>query len=410
MGRANRILLAVVTFTSCTGRESSDGGRDFAAAERWIQDAVDEEVIPGAVLLVAKGNEVLYEKAYGYARLYDYGKQRLAEPMPMKVDHVFDLASVTKVLATTLGLMLLVDEEKLELDAPVHTYLPDLRGGDKDSITIRHLLTHTAGLYPWKPIYYHADTAETSYAHIRDLPLAYPVGEDRHYSDLGFMLLGYVIEAVARQPLDVFLTESLYEPLGLTSTRFRPRAQGVEGFAATSHGNPFEKRMVADDDFGYECDEDPDAFSGWRDYVLDGEVNDGNAYHAHGGVAGHAGLFSTASDVQVLMSLLLDKGVHDGERFLSEATVTRFLTKDALGNGLGWAMSQDVLPVDELPMGGFGHTGFTGTFVLGVPGSKLSLILLTNRQNMDVKDSGEYASVDPLRRRVTASVLDVLER
>ena len=140
--------------------------------------------------------------------------------------------------------------------------------------------------------------------------------------------------------------------------------------------------------------------------MLDGEVNDGNVYHVHRGVAGHAGLFSTAQDLHVLMYLLHNQGVFNGDRFLSETTVATFLSRDAHGNGLGWAMSTDVLPVDELPAGAFGHTGFTGTYALGVPNAGLTLILLTNRQNHGVLESGEYRSVDPLRKQVTASLLE----
>jgi CubicO group peptidase (beta-lactamase class C family) len=222
------------------------------------------------------------------------------------------------------------------------------------------------------------------------------------------MLLGYLVEEVSGRPLDAFLAESLYEPLGLASTAFLPHSRGLDGFAATSHGNPFERRMVADDGFGYLCDEDPEAFQDWRAYVLVGEVNDGNAYHANGGVAGHAGLFSTASDLQVLVGLLLNKGVHDGRRYFTEAVIDTFLTADRFGNGLGWAMSPEVLGTDALPPGSFGHTGFTGTFVVAVPARGLSIILLTNRQNLGVDASGYYNSVTPLRRGVTARVLEAV--
>ena len=242
------------------------------------------------------------------------------------------------------------------------------------------------------------------------------------------MLLGYLIEAVTGRPLDVFLTEALYEPLGLHATAFQPRSHDLKGFAVTSHGNPFEKRMVADDDFGYLCDEDPNSFTRWRTYVLDGEVNDGNAYHANNGVAGHAGLFSTASELNVLMTLLLNEGVYEGNVTLPQVRShavpgEMFLTKlrrrgknnyqvfvASFANGLGWAMSTNDLPADSLPEGSFGHTGFTGTYALGVPGEDFSIILLTNRQNNGVQSSGDYHSVDPLRREITALLLSSLQR
>jgi CubicO group peptidase (beta-lactamase class C family) len=222
------------------------------------------------------------------------------------------------------------------------------------------------------------------------------------------MLLGYLIEEVSGQPLDMFLTNALYKPVGLKMTAFNP-PPGGPGFAATSHGNPYEYHMVADDDFGYLCDENPETFTSWRDYVLAGEVNDGNAYYAHDGLAGHAGLFSTASDLQLLLDLLLNKGTHAGQRLLSEAVVETFLTKDRFGHGLAWAMSTDVIPVDDLPDGSFGHSGFTGTYVVAVPAYGLSIILLTNRQNVGVNASGYYNSVMPLRKSITELMIEAVQ-
>ncbi len=398
--------LFLVVLTSCSGQESGFPPA-LASADSLLQVAVDGELIPGAVLLISKDGQTVHEKAYGFAQLFEYGPERLDNPPPMTTAHRFDLASLTKVFATTFGLMLLVDQGKVDLDAPVHTYLPAFRGPAKDSVTVRHLLSHSSGLHPWKPLYYHAKTPQETYAYISQLPLAYPVGKQRRYSDLGFMLLGYLIEAASGQPLDAFLTTTLYDPLGLKTTAFNPPPEGPR-FAATSHGNPFEKRMVADDDFGYLCDEEPDAFQQWRAYVVIGEVNDGNAYHAHNGLASHAGLFSTAADLQVLLDLLLNKGIHAGQRLLSEAVIDTFLTKNRFGHGLGWAMSSDVLPADNLPEGSFGHTGFTGTYAVAVPAHGLSIILLTNRQNVGVTDSGYYNSVTPLRKRITELMIDVL--
>jgi CubicO group peptidase (beta-lactamase class C family) len=328
----------------------------LAFADSTLAEAVAAEVLPGAVLLVARDGVVLHEKAFGYARLYE-GGTRLKSPEPMTVGHIFDLASVTKVMATTWAMMLLVDRGLVELDEPVHTYLPDFRGPDQDRITLRDLLTHRSGLHRWKPVYYHAGSPAEAYAYIRKLPLEFEVAEGRRYSDLGFMVAGYIVEAVTGRPLDLFLGQELYGPLGLTRTGFLPERRGngwprsalpggawrspwgpeaagagigvgtgigvgvgtgigiaigtggsrprrLSGpFAATSHGNPYERRMVEDDSFGYLCDEDPAAFTGWRTHTLQGEVNDGNAWHAHGGMAGHAGLFSAAQDLALLLQV-----------------------------------------------------------------------------------------------------------
>lgn len=392
---------------SCSGN-SSHLLPALVSADSIIQAVVAEEHIPGAVVLIAQHGKTIYQKAYGSAQRYDYGLQRMDALLPMTTEHRFDLASLTKVFATTFGIMFLVDQQKVDLDAPLFTYLPAFRGPGKDSVTVRHLLTHSAGLYPWKPIYYHADNAQDTYAYISRLSLLHPVGKERHYSDLGFMLLGYLIEEVSGQPLDMFLRNALYKPVGLKMTAFNP-PPGGPGFAATSHGNPYEYHMVADDDFGYLCDENPETFTSWRDYVLAGEVNDGNAYYAHDGLAGHAGLFSTASDLQLLLDLLLNKGTHAGQRLLSEAVVETFLTKDRFGHGLAWAMSTDVIPVDDLPDGSFGHSGFTGTYAVAVPAYGFSIILLTNRQNVGVNASGYYNSVAPLKKSITELMIEAVQ-
>lgn len=364
-------------------------------AEALVASWVEEGRIPGAVLLVVQDGRVVMEKAFGWRQLGD-------PPLPMSRGTVFDLASVTKVMATTFAVMLLVDEGRVVLDQPVSEYLPDFRGGGKDAITVRHLLTHRAGLLQWVPTYYHADNATDAYAYIRDLPLGWPVGEGRHYSDLGFMVLGRLVEQVTGESLDRFLASELYRPLGLSSIGFRPRGlSGPDGgpYAATSLGNPYERRMVYDPDFGYRIPGDPAAWDGWRGRTLVGEVNDGNAWHAFRGVAGHAGLFSTARELGVLLQLLLGRGEVGGRRYLSPETVETFLTPTGEGQALGWQVP------DYAPAGSFAHTGFTGTWVLGVPARGLAVVLLTNRQNAGVDERGLYPDVGPLQRGVAEALL-----
>ena len=373
-------------------------------ADSTVAAAVDSGVVPGAVLLIARDGVVVHLKAYGYASEYSFDGSRLVSPVPMTTETMFDLASLTKAFGTTFAIMKLVDECRVDLDAPVRTYLPLFTGASKDSVTVRHLLAHSSGLYQWKPLYYHARTNDETYRYIAELPLERPVGKQRRYSDLGFMLLGYIVEHVTGQPLDSYLEDSLYSPLRLQATSFNPKNQArfsTRRFAATSHGNPFERRMVADDNFGYVCDEDVNDFGDWRQYVLDGEVNDGNAWYANNGVAGHAGLFSTATDLNVLLKLLVNRGALQGEALISGATIDRFLTKDEFGHGLGWFMSANSLPAENLPEGSFGHTGFTGTYAIAMPAIGVNLVLLTNRQNGGVDSSGRYPDLTPLRRAVT---------
>ena len=398
--------------------------RHLQVADSLVASWVGSRRVPGAVPLVSRDNEILFEGAYGSRQSHEYGSGQyrssppggprsegirpLDNPSRVTLETVFDLASVTKVMATTFAVMLSVDRGELDIDAPVHAYLPDFRGGGKDAVTLRHLLTHRAGLHQWKPIYYHATNPDEAYAYIRDLPLAWAPGEGRHYSDLGFMLLGRVVERVVGMPLQTLLRERLYEPLGLTATGFRPAGgggapgnavpQGTRPVAATSHGNPYEHRMVHDPTFGYVYEGDPNAWEGWRRYTLAGEVNDGNAFHAFGGVAGHAGLYSTARDLQVLVQLLIDRGEYGGRRYLRAPVVDAFLAPTGDGQALGWQIP------DYAPPTSFVHTGFTGTFVLGVPGEALGVILLTNRQNTGVDESGYYPDVGPLQRALTAAL------
>jgi len=406
LGTACLGILVLGLVAGC-GRVERESPPVIPAVDSLVQRAVDLERIPGAVVRVQRGDAVLHNKAYGYAQLYRYGRQRLEEPEPMTVDHLFDLASLTKVFGTTFGVMMLADRDSIRLDDPVRRYLPGFDAGEKRGITIRLLLSHAAGLYPWKPTYYHASDPEERLRYVAGLPLRYPVGEGRHYSDLGFMLLGDIIGRVSGRRLDRFLEEQLYEPLGLGRTAFNPLEKGMRPVAATSHGNPFERQMVYDDDFGYRVDDaDPESWDGWRRYTLKGEVNDGNAWHAHGGVAGHAGLFSTAGELQILVNLLLDGGEYNGERVISGAVIDTFLTRNRYGNGLGWAMDPAVFSAEGAPAGSFGHTGFTGTSVAVIPKYELSVIILTNRQNVGRRESGYYFDLGPLRQAVVDAVLE----
>jgi CubicO group peptidase (beta-lactamase class C family) len=372
--------------------------RGVATADSLISSAIGT-LTPGAVFLVAKGGRVVHERAFGYSQLNDYEGHRLASPPVMRTSTMFDLASVTKVMATTMGEMLLVDRGLIDLDAPVWRYLPDFRGPHLDSITVRQLLSHSAGLVQWQPLYYHPAHSGQTYGVIRDMPLQWGVGDARHYSDLGFMLLGYIVERVSGEPLDRFLSDSLYRPLGLRSTTFNPKAHGFTEFAATEQGNVYERHMVYDSTFGYRYLGDPTAWNGWRQRVLIGEVDDGNSYYANGGVAGHAGLFSTAAELRVLLDLLNNRGSYGGRQYIHPEVVETFLTRDKYENYLGWQAPS------YLPPGSFSHTGFTGTYVAAVPQYKLSIVLLTNRQNLGTNARGYFPDLGPLQQAVARAIV-----
>jgi len=401
-------ILACTVVGACSFGDLDDDIA-VAAADSIVADWVDTGRVPGAVLLVSRAGGTVFERAYGAARLHEYGSGQYADgegdmgivlsstPEAMTMGTVFDLASVTKVMATTMAIMLLVERGVLVVEEPVQSYLPDFSGGGKGEVTLLHLLTHRSGLSQWQPTYYNATNSAEAYAYIRDLPLTWAVGAERHYSDLGFMLLGLVVERVSGQTLNDFLQEELYGPLGLTQTRFAPRV-GASPFAATSHGNPFEYRMVHDPDFGYRIGGDADAWAGWRTRTLIAEVNDGNAFHAFQGTAGHAGLFSTAAELGLLLQLLLDEGEHDGRRYMDAGIVDRFLTSTGDRQALGWQLPE------YGPATSFAHTGFTGTFVLGVRDRDLAVVLLTNRLHGGVDERTAYPDIGPLQRAVTTAL------
>ena len=372
-------------------------------ADSIVRAAIGK-VTPGAVLLVSKNGKVVHEAAYGFAQLNGYDGKPLTTPVPMRTSTMFDVASVTKVMATTFAAMLLHDRGQLDLDAPVYRYLGDFRGPRLDSITVRHLLDHSSGLVQWQPLYYQASSSRETYDAIREMPLGWGVGEGRHYSDLGFMLLGYVIEAISGQRLENFVDTQLYGPLGLKNIAFNPRKRGFADFAATESGNAYERQMVYDSNFGYDYAGDPKSWDAWREYVLLGETNDGNAWYANEGVAGHAGLFATARDLGVLLDILNAGGTSDRSMIIREETVRRFLTLDRYGHYLGWQLPPG------MPAGSFAHTGFTGTWVAGVPKHDISIVLLTNRQHMGRDSKGFFPDVGPLRLAVATAVIADLVR
>ena len=404
------ILLLPLTSASQTSAERERITEMKSEIDSILQSQVDLGKIPGAVILVEKNNKVVFRKAYGYAWKYNFDHVLLDRPERMTVSHLFDIASLTKVVGTTTSVMLLADRGLLGIDDPVSKYIRAFDTPDKKDITIRHLLTHSAGLYEWYPMYYLASDRQESYQLIGELPLKFPVGEQRRYSDLGFVLLGQIIETVSGQSLEDFMETNIFRPLRMNHTTYNPLSSGrFRKIAATSAGNPYEKRMVYDSTLGYTLKEiDPAQWNGWRTYILRGEVNDGNAWYANGGVSGAAGLFSNVGDIRKITDMLINKGKIGSKQFISENTIETFLTKDRFNNGLGWMMDTSNSFIRDAPEGSFGHTGFTGTSISAVPDRKLSVILLINRQNTGLSDAGEYYNVSPVRRQVFEAVMKYL--
>jgi uncharacterized protein YbbC (DUF1343 family)/CubicO group peptidase (beta-lactamase class C family) len=301
--------------------------------------------------------------------------------IPLSVDALFDLASLTKVIATTTAVALLVESGTISLDEPVATYLPAFAGavGDRAKVTARHLLTHTAGLpaggaYAGKTV----TLAEVIDNIVRSRQMA-PPGQKFIYSDYSAITLQAVVEAVSGKPLDTFCRERIFLPLGMRDTTFRPAGVLVARCAATSAGDTDTRGLV----------HDPTA-------------------RAMGGVAGNAGLFSTADDLARFCQMLLKGGTYDDVRILRPETVRTFTTRQIeLVDGeraLGWDMDSPYSIRGLLPFGSFGHTGFTGTSVWIDPRTETVIVLLTN----SVHSRPVHRDVIPLRRTVSNAVAAAL--
>jgi serine-type D-Ala-D-Ala carboxypeptidase len=272
---------------------------------------------------------------------------------------LWDLASLTKVVAMTTAMMQLVEQGRVELDAPVNRYLPEFAGAGKDRVTVRHLLTHSSGLPSWRPLHKEAATADTALAIVAATPLDTVPGARMVYSDLGAILAGRIVERVSGLTLDTYFQQHIAQPLGMTSTVYRPAAAWRARTAPTE-------------------------FDPWRQRKVHGEVHDENAYWL-GGVSGHAGLFSTAADLSRFARMMLNGGVLDGTRLLRAETIEAFtaVQDTALSHrALGWETpSGQNSAGSRLSPRAFGHTGFTGTSLWMDPQRDLFVLLLSNRVN-----------------------------
>jgi len=406
------ILFQICFIASTVKAQNSNSGKNktklITEVDSILNSQVANDLIPGAVIQIKKDGKIIYNHAYGYAQKYDIHHHLLNPLTQMNTATLFDMASLTKVIGTTTSIMLLADRGQIKVDDPVGKYIESFDTGVKKTITIRNLLTHTAGLIEWYPLFYFSHNKKTTYKLIGNLPLKYPVGKQRRYSDLGFIILQQIIEKVSGMPLDQFEKQNIFVPLDMTHTTYNPLQHGrTSNIAATSLGNPYETRMVYDSSLGYTVKGlDPTSWNGWRKYVLKGEVNDGNAWYANGGIAGSAGLFSTVDDIQKLIDMLMNKGKVDNKKFISARIIDSFFVKDPFHNGLGWMMDTTDSFIKDGPAGTFGHTGFTGTSIMVVPKYNLSIILLINRQNMGLLKSGFYYNVNPLRKEIFERALN----
>jgi beta-N-acetylhexosaminidase len=348
---------------------------------------VNDKVYPGCQVLVVKSGKVIYQKSFGY---HTYDKK-----IKVKNDDLYDIASITKIAASTISLMKMVDDKKVGLDASLGTYLPELKGSNKENIVIREMLTHQAGLKDWIPfwnktvnkdgtykagiynsdptdlyykrvannLYINKNYEDTIFKQIVDSPI-----KDKGkylYSDLGYYFLKRIIEKETNTPLNVYVKNTFYAPLGLTTMGYKPLIR-------------FEKERIAPTELDKK----------FRKQLVHGDVHDQGAAMM-GGVGGHAGVFSNANDLAVLMQLFLNKGEYGGTKYIDSSVVSEFTkcqyckdNRRAIGFDKPETNKEKESPVcDCVSYMSFGHAGFTGTLAWADPANQLIYIFLSNRVN-----------------------------
>ncbi len=325
---------------------------------------------PSAVYLIAEQRAVKFADALGNA---------VVEPQRIRstIDTIYDLASLTKPLVTGLLCACRIETGEVTLDSSVSHYLPEFEQTDKQSITVRHLLTHSSGLPAWRPLYILAKgDRERTLAEIAHLELEHKPGTRVVYSDMGFITLGFLLERLTGKPIAELAKEEIFQPLDLEHTFFNPESSMQTGIAACEVGNAYERGTCRDSVPQTDFEE----YNSWRERLVWGEVHDGNAYFL-GGVAGHAGLFSTAAETLRLANQFLA----DQSKLLTPETCVLFRQNLTEGleeaRSIGWqlAATKDSAAGRDLPPDSFGHSGFTGTSCWIDSHHQRVFILLTNR-------------------------------
>ncbi|MGH9733883.1 MAG: exo-beta-N-acetylmuramidase NamZ domain-containing protein [Candidatus Acidiferrales bacterium] len=339
-----------------------------------VEEAVRSGATPGAVVEIGHDGRIVYRRAFGNRTL-------LPHPSPMSVNTRFDLASLTKVIATTPAIMQLFEEGRIRLDDPVQAYWPAFGSNGKQDITVRELMTHYSGLPPDLPLEQPWQGYDHAMSLIADTEPLVPPGTRFIYSDINFETLGELVRRVSGQPLDVYCETHIFGPLGMSHSLFKPSARLHDQMAPTQP--PDQKNELVP----------------WY------QVNDGTSFRM-GGVAGHAGLFSTAGDLAIYAQMILNGGIYHGVRVLSPTTVLKMTTPqtpvgEIAVRGLGWDIDTAFSSNrgELFPVGSFGHTGFTGTSIWIDPFSDTFVIILTNAVH-----AGAHGNVIPLRAKIATLV------
>lgn len=349
-----------------------------------MESKIEEGVMPGAVTFVARRGHIVQHEAYGHAALYEDDQGTVMDqPVAMKKDTIFDMASISKVFTTTAA-MQLYEEGMFQLDDPVAEHIPEFATNGKEEVTIRQLMTHTSGFTPWVPIYTQEGDREDRLQYVLERPLANDPGTTYTYSDLNMITLSVLIERLSGQRLDEYVKENITDPLGMEDTMYNPPASLKDRIAATEY-QPWTDRGIV-----------------W------GEVHDENAWSLDG-VAGHAGVFSTARDLATFAHMYLNDGTYGGTQILKPETV-KLLAENQIPqfpgdeHGLGWELQQGWYMDALSGSSTLGHTGYTGTSIAVSQNNDTIAILLTNR----VHPTRETVSTNVARRPFARLVADAI--
>ena len=362
---------------SCQNNKHQQNEYDFTRVDEIIHSSIKDSAFPGAVVLVSKDGNIIYEKAFGHLTYDDTSAT-------VTINTIYDIASLTKVIATTTAVMICYDKNLFSLDDPVVKYLPEFSLNGKEKVTIKNLLLHNSGLPAFKRFYKNYSSADEVIKDIYKTPLNYEPGSKTVYSDLGFITLAKIVEQVTGKRFDVFCKEEIFKPLQMNSTLFNPPDSLKYKIAPTEYDNY------------------------WRNKLVWGEVHDETALLLNG-VAGHAGLFSTVEDINNLLQMLLDGGRYKNIQLIKPETVKLFTTRysDESTRALGW----DTKSIEKSSAGNlfditsFGHTGFTGTSVWIDPTRNLFVVFLTNRV-YPTRENKKLYKVRPVLHDAVINALD----
>ncbi|HKP45885.1 MAG TPA: serine hydrolase domain-containing protein [Pyrinomonadaceae bacterium] len=359
-----------------------------------LRSRIDAGDFPSAVYVVAQNGQMVFGDALGDA-------VREPEEHAATLETIYDLASLTKPLVTGMLCARMLERREIALDDPIKQYLPEFDVAGKETITLQHLVSHTSGFPAWRPLYLLAGDPRNAIRAIADQPLEHKPGERVIYSDLGFIVLGFLLQQLSGLSLPELARREIFDRLDLSRSFFLPSAAMRTGVAACETGNAYERDMCERDFSGH-------SYTGWRSGTIWGEVHDGNANFL-GGAAGHAGLFSNAAETLVLANQFI------GELSALLSSETCQLFRESLTNGLNEARSlawqlaatKDSTAGERLPPDAFGHTGFTGTSCWIDASKARTFILLTNRTHARPLP---FANINAVRREFHSLAADALDR